>query len=32
MPFVRKKNEVHNFIRHYLLDGTIRNLAHEKIE
>ena len=28
----RENNEVDNFIKHYLLDGTIGKLAHDKIE
>ena len=27
-----ENNEVDNFIKHYLLDGTIGKLAHDKIE
>ena len=27
-----ENNEVYNFIKHYLLDGTIGTLAHDKIE
>ena len=28
----RENNEVDNFIKHYLLDGAIGKLAHDKIE
>ena len=28
----RENNEVDNFMKHHLLDGTIGKLAHDKIE
>ena len=32
MLYVEENNEVDNFIKHYLLDGTIGKLVHGKIE